>query len=651
MASVGGPEELRRQTVVRRSFDPQVVVRRNFGLQVVFRLLARGACSLPRTCPATRALLRSVEAFPWFGTSGISCSILGPLTELKGHFFVLEIPQSREIHTWLATEVGENCSRRRRGIRWNVRLPIYARRISGARCVSQFIHFDVTEDVSLVKEEESLHEDVWVGHLHSVVGLRGEESLLVVLALVVEFLVGIEGSHSEISPSFECDLPRMGLMSLLQQRSAPHDEKRQIPGVYDLWMNSWIDTSWSGRLLRCDCYACLPLNECLRWGQLVVQQWVGRTPASVEGQRNFRPQVVVRCNFGRQVVVWCNFGPQVVVWRRYGVTRWSGGTSASGGGPVELRASSGGPTERRASGGGLAERRTLGCGPTERWASGDGLTKLWRQVVVRQNIGPQVVVEQDVGPQVVVRQNVRPQVVLLTERRASGGGLVERRASGGGPVERRALSGGPAELRFQAVVRQNSGVRRWSGGTPASCGGPAVVRQNSGAQGTEREIGDRSYLLDPPRPSSEFCQTTAGPPPDAGVPSDRCPTPEPPPEARHPAGPPPEARRSSGPPPDTGVPPDHHLRPDVLPDHHLRSDVLPDHHLKLEVTPYHQLRLEAPPDHRFTPEPPLEARSYARPLLEVQSCTGPPLEAQNFVGPQPEARSYARLPPDLQLTP
>ncbi|KAL0927334.1 hypothetical protein M5K25_001497 [Dendrobium thyrsiflorum] len=33
----------------------------------------------------------------------------------------------------------------------------------------------------------------------------------------------------------------MGLMSLLQQRSAPQDEKRQILGVYGLQTDSWID--------------------------------------------------------------------------------------------------------------------------------------------------------------------------------------------------------------------------------------------------------------------------------------------------------------------------------------------------------------------------------------------------------------------------
>ncbi|KAL0918635.1 hypothetical protein M5K25_010654 [Dendrobium thyrsiflorum] len=41
-----------------------------------------------------------------------------------------------------------------------------------------------------------------------------------------------------------------GLMSLLQQRSAPQVEKRQILGVYGLQTDSLIDVSWSGRLLR-----------------------------------------------------------------------------------------------------------------------------------------------------------------------------------------------------------------------------------------------------------------------------------------------------------------------------------------------------------------------------------------------------------------
>ncbi|KAL0920897.1 hypothetical protein M5K25_007915 [Dendrobium thyrsiflorum] len=77
-------------------------------------------------------------------------------------------------------------------------------------------HFDVIEDASLAEEGGSQYEDVRVEHLRALVDLGGEESLLVVLASVVEFLVGVEGSHSEIPPSSEYDPPRMGLMSLLQ---------------------------------------------------------------------------------------------------------------------------------------------------------------------------------------------------------------------------------------------------------------------------------------------------------------------------------------------------------------------------------------------------------------------------------------------------
>ncbi|KAL0916546.1 hypothetical protein M5K25_014067 [Dendrobium thyrsiflorum] len=103
----------------------------------------------------------------------------------------------------------------------------------------QLVHrFDVIEDASLAEEGESRYEDVRVEHLRALVDLGGDESLPVVLASVVEFLVGVEGSHSEIPPSFECDPPKMGLMSLLQQRSAPQAEMRQILGVHDLWTDS-----------------------------------------------------------------------------------------------------------------------------------------------------------------------------------------------------------------------------------------------------------------------------------------------------------------------------------------------------------------------------------------------------------------------------
>ncbi|KAL0911638.1 hypothetical protein M5K25_019793 [Dendrobium thyrsiflorum] len=59
--------------------------------------------------------------------------------------------------------------------------------------------------------------------------------------------------------------PQSGTTFLLQQRSAPQDEKRQTLGVYGLKTDSWIGASWSGRLLRGGCYACCPLKECLEW--------------------------------------------------------------------------------------------------------------------------------------------------------------------------------------------------------------------------------------------------------------------------------------------------------------------------------------------------------------------------------------------------
>ncbi|KAL0923160.1 hypothetical protein M5K25_007205 [Dendrobium thyrsiflorum] len=59
--------------------------------------------------------------------------------------------------------------------------------------------------------------------------------------------------------------PQSGTTFLLQQHSAPQDEKRQTLGVYGLKTDSWIGASWSGRLLRGGCYACCPLKECLEW--------------------------------------------------------------------------------------------------------------------------------------------------------------------------------------------------------------------------------------------------------------------------------------------------------------------------------------------------------------------------------------------------
>ncbi|KAL0922297.1 hypothetical protein M5K25_006270 [Dendrobium thyrsiflorum] len=50
-------------------------------------------------------------------------------------------------------------------------------------------------------------------------------------------------------------------MSLLQQRSAPQAEKRQILDVYSLWIDFGIDASWSGRLLRGGCYAYCPFTS------------------------------------------------------------------------------------------------------------------------------------------------------------------------------------------------------------------------------------------------------------------------------------------------------------------------------------------------------------------------------------------------------
>ncbi|KAL0918720.1 hypothetical protein M5K25_010744 [Dendrobium thyrsiflorum] len=99
-------------------------------------------------------------------------------------------------------------------------------------------HFDVIEDASLARKGKSRYEDVQVERLRALADLGGEESLPVVLASVVEFLVGVEGSHSEIPLSSEYNPLRMGLMSLLQQRSAPHDGMSQILGVHDLCTDS-----------------------------------------------------------------------------------------------------------------------------------------------------------------------------------------------------------------------------------------------------------------------------------------------------------------------------------------------------------------------------------------------------------------------------
>ncbi|KAL0926156.1 hypothetical protein M5K25_004549 [Dendrobium thyrsiflorum] len=269
---------------------------------------------------------------------------------------------------------------------------------------------------------------------------------------------------------------RMGLMSLLQQRSALWDVKGQIPGVYGLRTDSWTDANWSGRLPRCDCYACWPLKECLEWWDYVShrrhQTVAGKNIRGIETPVSGGGSAECRALAGGQA-------------ERH----------ASGDCPAERWASGGCPEERRASGGGPAERRASSGGPAERRALGGGPAALRVQVVVRQNVEPQVVVRQNV----VVRRHSGVRW-WFGRTSASGGGQAERRASGGGPAEHRASDGGPAERRASGG---GPAEPRALGGGPAERralgSGPAVVRQNSdgGRGGARRQERSSISLLIP----------------------------------------------------------------------------------------------------------------------------------------------------------
>ncbi|KAL0905896.1 hypothetical protein M5K25_024344 [Dendrobium thyrsiflorum] len=137
-------------------------------------------------------------------------------------------------------------------------------------------------------------------------------------------------------------------------------------------------------------------------------------------------------------------------------------------------------------------------------------------------------------------------------------------------------------------------------------------------EGIKREIGDCFFPFAPPRPPPEFCQTTAGPPPEG-------PTPDVLPDHHL------KARRSAGHPLDAIVPPDHHLKvrhpAGPLPEarcsagHPLDARVPTDHHLKA----------------RRSTRPPHEARHSAGPQPEARRSTRPPTEARHSARPPPEA--------------
>ncbi|KAL0908830.1 hypothetical protein M5K25_023339 [Dendrobium thyrsiflorum] len=154
-----------------------------------------------------------------------------------------------------------------------------------------------------------------------------------------------------------------------------------------------------------------------------------------------------------------------------------------------------------------------------------------------------------------------------------------------------------------------------------------------------REIGDRSCLLAPPRPPPEFCRTTAGPPPDAGVSPDH--------HTR------PDVLPNHHLRPD--VLPDHHLRPDVLSDHHLRPDVLPDHHLRPDVLPNHHLRPDVPPDHHLRPN--VLPNNHLRPDVLPEHHLKPDVLPDNHLRPdvlpdhhlRPNVLSDHHLRPDVLL--
>ncbi|KAL0904129.1 hypothetical protein M5K25_026203 [Dendrobium thyrsiflorum] len=106
-----------------------------------------------------------------------------------------------------------------------------------------------------IEEDDSLLEDVRIEHRRLVVDFMGEGVPPVVLTLVVESLVGVEGTHFEILPSFGYALLGKVLKFLLQQRVAPRDKRRLTLGVRDSWTDSWIGGCWNERLPKCDCCA------------------------------------------------------------------------------------------------------------------------------------------------------------------------------------------------------------------------------------------------------------------------------------------------------------------------------------------------------------------------------------------------------------
>ncbi|PKU76256.1 Protein P21 [Dendrobium catenatum] len=86
---------------------------------------------------------------------------------------------------------------------------------------TNMIGLNLLGDLEECEEEESLLEDVRVEHFYPVVKLEGEEPPPVMVILVVESLRGVEGSRSEILPSFRFSLLRKVSRFLLQQNFSP----------------------------------------------------------------------------------------------------------------------------------------------------------------------------------------------------------------------------------------------------------------------------------------------------------------------------------------------------------------------------------------------------------------------------------------------
>ncbi|KAL0905380.1 hypothetical protein M5K25_023795 [Dendrobium thyrsiflorum] len=138
---------------------------------------------------------------------------------------------------------------------------------------------------------------------------------------------------------------------------------------------------------------------------------------------------------------------------------------------------------------------------------------------------------------------------------------------------------------------------------------PFILEKGPKLEGIKREIGDRSCLLAPPRPPSEFYRTTTGPPPKGPT-------------------------------------------PDVLSDHHQRPDVLLDHHLKARrsagPSPEAQRSTGPPIEARRSAGPPPEDRQSVGAPPEDRQSVGTPPDARHSAGPPPEARRSAGQPPDAQ---